>query len=126
MAIQFPCAASCSTASATAKVEADDHVDFFSVEPLAGNRGTDVGFILVVGEYHLDRLAEHCTASVRDGHSCGDHRARTAQIGVEARLVIEDADFYDVVGYLTACPGTANDRSCKGHNNAIGNRPVCP
>ena len=65
-------------------VEADDHVDFLGVEPLPGDRGPDIGFVLVVGEYHFDRLAEHGAAGVGDGHTRRDDGTRAAEIGVES------------------------------------------
>jgi hypothetical protein len=58
----------------------------------------------MIGEYNLDRLAEHRTASVLDRHACGRDRTRAAEIGIETGLIIENADPDDVVGNLrTSC-----------------------
>jgi hypothetical protein len=61
----------------------------------------------MVGEHDLDRLAEHGAASILDGHAGGNDRAWTAQIGIEAGLIIEDADPDDIVGDLRVCNGRA-------------------
>jgi hypothetical protein len=97
-------------------VEADGHVHFFSIEPVAGNGRPDIGLILVIGEYDLDRLAEHGAANVLDRHSCGDDRTWAAQVSVEAGLVVEHANSDDIIRYLTTCPSGAKGRGCKGHN----------
>ena len=81
-------------------VEADGHVDLIGIEPSARNRGADIGLVLMVGGHDLDRLAEHHPASVLDRHARGDHRAGTAEVGIEAGLIVEDADANDAVGYL--------------------------
>src|SRR5918911_2412127 len=40
-------------------VEADRHVDLFSVKPLSGNRCADIGLVLVICEHDIYRFAEH-------------------------------------------------------------------
>src|SRR6202165_5296930 len=59
-------------------VEADRHVHLLGVDPLAGNRGPDVGLVLVVGEHDLDWLAEHRAPGILDRHARSDDRAWAA------------------------------------------------
>ena len=94
-------------------VKADRHVDFFRVEPAPRNRRADVGLVLVIGNDDLDRLAEHRAANIFDRHARGDDRARAAQVGVEAGLVVEHADADDVVRDLAACARSADGRCRK-------------
>ena len=68
----------------------------------------------MVGEHDLDRLAEHGAAGILDGHARGDDRARAAQIGIEAGLVIEHANPDDIVGDLRARNGRAETHDCQG------------
>jgi hypothetical protein len=64
-------------------VEADRHVHAAGVEPLAGNVGSDIRFVLMVGEHDFHRLAEHGAAGILYRHARGRDGARTARIGVE-------------------------------------------
>ena len=81
-------------------VETDRHIDLADIEPLPGDSRADIGFILVIGEHDLDRLAEHRTAGILDRHAGGYDRTRSAQISIETGLIIEHADPDDVVGDL--------------------------
>ena len=81
-------------------VEPDHHVDLVVVEPLARDRGAHVGLALMVRDQDVDRLAEHLPADVLDRHPRSDDRAGAAEVGVDVRLIVEDADPNDVVGYL--------------------------
>src|SRR6185369_10993749 len=83
-------------------VEADRHIDLADIEPLPGKRGPDIGLVLMIGEYDLDRLAEHRTAGVLDRHPRSRDRTGAAEIGIETGLVIENADPDHVVGNLRA------------------------
>jgi hypothetical protein len=64
-------------------VKADGHVDLIGIEPLARNRGADIGLVLMVGGHDLDRLAKHRPTGILDRHARGDHRPGTAEVGVE-------------------------------------------
>jgi hypothetical protein len=59
-----------------------------------------VRLVLVVGEDDLDLEALGGGTEILDRHPRGDHRALARQIGVEARLVVEDSDLDDAVGDL--------------------------
>ncbi len=61
----------------------------------------------MIGEYDLDRLAEHRAAGILDRHPRGRDRAGAAEIGIEAGLIVENADPDDIVGDLRACAGQA-------------------
>jgi hypothetical protein len=95
-------------------VEADGHIDVFRIEPAAGDCRADVGLVLVVGDGDLDRLAEHRTAGILDRHARRNRRAGTAQVGIEARLIVEHTDFENVVGDLTARARRAAECASKG------------
>ena len=103
IAIRLRSAASCSTASATEELSKPIAISTLAdIEPLPGDCRADVGLVLVIGEHDLDRLAEHRTAGILDRHARGNDRTRTAQIGIEAGLIVEHADPDDVVGDLRA------------------------
>ena len=91
-------------------VEADGHVDVIGVEPLARDRRADIGLVLVVGDDDVDRLAEYRSAGILNRHPRGDDRAGAAEVGIEARLIVENTDANDAVGYLRV-RGAAPDRS---------------
>jgi hypothetical protein len=67
----------------------------------------------MVGEHDLDRLAKHGAAGIFDGHTRGNDRARAAEIGIEAGLVIEDANPDDIVGDLRVRSGRAETNDCQ-------------
>src|SRR6516165_8528392 len=70
------------------------------VDPLAGDRGSNVRLILVVGRNNLNALAEKVPTKILDSELRRDDRALTANISVGARLVVEDADPYDISSSL--------------------------
>ena len=69
-----------------------DRVDALGVDPPARDLRADVGLVLVVGGDDLDLEALVLGREVLDRHLRGDHRARAAQVGVEARLVVQHPD----------------------------------
>ena len=81
-------------------VEPDRHIDLADIKPFARDGRTNIGLVLMIAGYDLDRLAEHGAAEILDRHLCCDHRARTAQISVEPGLIVEHADLDDIVGNL--------------------------
>ncbi len=85
-------------------IEPDRHVDLADIKPFARDGRTDIGFVLMIARHNLDRLAEHGAAEILHGHPGRDHRARTAQIGVEPGLIVEHANLDDIVGNLRTRP----------------------
>ena len=75
-----------------------DRVDLLGVVPLARDVGGDVGLVLVVGVDDLDRRALHLAAEILDRHLGGLDRPLAAEIGIDARLVVQDADLDLAVG----------------------------
>src|SRR5262249_12412807 len=69
-----------------------DHVDAFGVIPAPRDRDGEIGFVLVVGGDELNLLTQHLTAEILDRHLGGFHRIFAAVIGIDARLVVQDAD----------------------------------
>src|SRR5436190_15732150 len=60
----------------------EDNGDALGLYPLPRDVGADVGLVLVVGEYDLDRPAQHFAAVILNCHACGVDRAHTGQIRV--------------------------------------------
>jgi hypothetical protein len=75
-----------------------DRVHLLGVVPLAGDVGGDIGLVLVVGIDDLDRHTQHLAAEILDRHLCGLDRRFAAEIGIDARLVVQDADLDLAVG----------------------------
>jgi len=69
-----------------------DGIDLLGVVPLARDVGGDVRLVLVIGADHLDRRALHFAAEILDRHLGGLERPFTAEIGIDARLVVENPD----------------------------------
>jgi hypothetical protein len=54
----------------------------------------------------LDRLAQHLAAEILHRHGRGSYSAHAGDVGVDARHVLEHADFHDAVGdFLLALRG---------------------
>ena len=89
------------------------------IEPLPGDIGTDVRLVLMVGADDFDFHAVRSGIEILDRHlGCGD-RARSADVSVEARHVIEHAELdSNVLGLRggAAQGGGRDDKSCsKSH-----------
>jgi hypothetical protein len=67
---------------------------------LAGDVGPDIRFVLVIGTYHVDRLALHLAAEILHRHLCRDQRARAGRIGIKTVHVGQNADPDHVVRNL--------------------------
>ena len=73
------------TASATLEFgHVRDRIDAFDIDPLAGNRGADIGLVLVIGRDDLHRLAKDRAADLADGHFGGQQRALAGDVGGDA------------------------------------------
>ena len=64
----------------------------------------------MIGDNEVDWFAENCAAGILDRHARGNHRTWTAQIGVKTGLVVEHADFHDVIGHLSMRARHAHNR----------------
>jgi hypothetical protein len=62
------------------------------VIPAPRDRARQIRLVLVVGGDDLDLLAEHLAAEILDRHLGGFQRIFAAVIGIDAGLVVEDAD----------------------------------
>ena len=82
------------------RAQSDDHVDAVLVVPAPRDRRADIGFVLVVGGDHLDLAAEHAAAEILDRHLHGGHARGAGDVGIGARHVVQDADFYGIAGEL--------------------------
>ena len=106
-------ATSC-TASATLDRHVDDNIDPVIVVPLAGDRAADIGLVLVVGADDLDLLAVDRAAEIGDRHLGRFDRAGAADVGVETRHVVHDANLDEVSGNLRVGRG----RQCQRGGDA--------
>jgi hypothetical protein len=88
----------------------DDEVDLVRVVPLPRDLRADVRLVLVVGEDDLDLHPLLVGAVVRDSHPGGHHRALAGEVGVEAGLVVEDADLDDAVRDLSVRGGADGEQ----------------
>ena len=80
--------------------EVGDDVHAVLGEPLPRLGGADVRLVLVIGEDQLDLLAEDRAAELLDGHPRGLRRAGAGEVGIEARLIVQNADLYRVAAHL--------------------------
>jgi hypothetical protein len=78
----------------------DDGIDLVDVEPLPGDRGAEIGLMLVVGSDDLDLLAKHGGAEFLHRELRRDHRALAADIGGDAGHIGEHTDLDDIVADL--------------------------
>jgi len=70
------------------------------INPFARDGGADVGLVLVIAGDDLDRRAEHLPTKILDRHLGGEDRTPAADVGVEARHVVEHTELDDPVGDL--------------------------
>jgi hypothetical protein len=101
-------------------VETNGHVDALTFEPASRDGDADVGLVLVIGKHDLDGLAKHGAAGILGRQSCRGHRARATEIGVQPRLVVEDADLHDVVGDLGEYWGRQDKKVCSSQREQLG------
>jgi len=94
----------------------DDGIDLVIVDPLPGDVGAEVRLVLVVAAQHIDLPALRRQAGVLDRHLDRCNRIGTADVGIEARHVVEYTDLDDlVVGEDRRRKGqTCNGKKCGG------------
>ena len=85
--------------------ELGDHVDTLGIIPAPGNRGGEIGLVLVVRSDDLDLLAEHLAAEILDRHPGGLQRIFAARVGIDARLIVQDTD-------LDLCRSGRHEKHC--------------
>ncbi len=69
-----------------------DHVDVLDIIPAPRNGTAEIRLVLVIGGDDFDLLAEHLAAEILDRHLGGLERPFAAVIGVDPRLIVQDAD----------------------------------
>jgi len=85
--------------------EIGDHVDVLSVEPVSSEIRGDVRLVCVVGGDNLDRLTQHLTTEIANGHSNRKDCSWPCDVRKKSGHVRKHADLYDIVGYLGGCIG---------------------
>jgi hypothetical protein len=73
----------------------------------------------MIRKYDLDRLAQHRAAGIFDRHPCRDDRTWTAQIGIKAGLIVENADPHDIIGDLRAGARRRETHDGQGRNQRL-------
>ena len=86
------------------------------VEPFPRRGRGNVRLVLVIRGNDFDRLAEYFSAEILDRHLGGGHRADAGDVRVDARHVLDHADFHDAVGnrglVLGLCSECAREQQC--------------
>ena len=70
------------------------------VEPFPGRGRKNIGLVLMVRGNDFDRLAQHFPAEIFHRHLGGGYGADAGDIRVDARHILEHADFDHAVGNL--------------------------
>jgi hypothetical protein len=76
------------------------------LEPLAGDRGCNVGLVLVIGGQHLNGLAKNFSAELLDGHLSRGDRAFSRDIRIDTGHILDQPDADDIVAdpdFLSHC-----------------------
>ncbi|MGY3531085.1 hypothetical protein ACVISU_003853 [Bradyrhizobium sp. USDA 4452] len=92
--------------------ELGDHVDVLDLVPAPRDRGRKVRLVLMVGGDDLDLLSQHLAAEILDRHPRRFERIFAAVIGVDARLVVQDADL-DTLGH---CRRRQHQAACRNRS----------
>ena len=105
-----------------------DAVHLFGVIPLARDVRRDVGLVLVVGGHDLDRRVHNLAAEILDRHQGGFIGILTAKVGINAGLVVQNADLDGAVRYLGhgRCGNQADRRGRQQeftHSTSLGHDP---
>jgi len=77
-----------------------NHVDLLVIDPLAGYVDADIRLVLMVAADDIDRPAFLGQAGILDRHLGRNYRLGSADVGIETRHIVEDADLRDLVGSL--------------------------
>ena len=70
----------------------EDRFNALIVEPLPGERSSNVWLVLMVGEDNLYRAPEHFAAEVVDRHARGRDASLAAEVGIRTRHVKQEAE----------------------------------
>ena len=79
-------------------------IDVLGIEPFPRGRRGNIRLVLMIRGNDFDRLAEHRAAEILHRHLRGRHRADAGDVCVDARHVLDHADFHHAVGDLFLGP----------------------
>ena len=79
----------------------DNEVDLLDIVPAPRDAGADIRLELMIADDHADRFAQHLAAEIVDRHLRGGDRSLPGRRGCRPVHVGENADFHDVVRYLS-------------------------
>ncbi len=105
--------------------DVEDRLDALFIEPLAGDVEADVDLVLMIGDHHLDRLAEHRAAEILDRHLERLHRTRPGEIGVGAGLIVHDADGERAFGEGGDGEEAEGEGDGEAHGKGLVEAPEC-
>ena len=92
----------------------DDQIDVIGVVPLPRDPCRDIGFDLMIGGNHRDRLAQHLAAEIVDRHLRGGDRSETCRRRGRSGQVGQHTDLHCVIGKLGERKSAGkDDRNCK-------------
>ena len=77
-----------------------ERINVLDVEPFSHNGGSNVRLVQMIGGDDFDRFAQHLSAEIFYRHLGSSHRAHAGDVRVDARHVLEHANFHDAVGNL--------------------------
>lgn len=69
-----------------------DDIDVLLVDPVPRDDAADIRLVLMIGRQNLDVDALRGSAEILDRHLRGHDRAYARQIGIDPRLIVQDAD----------------------------------
>ncbi len=83
--------------------------------------------VLMVGVDDLDWSVEHFAAEIFDRHLGGFNGRFTTEIGIDAGLVVQDADLHLAVGStIGEYGGAAGKQECHGRNEILSHMSLLP
>ena len=99
--------------------QVEQHVHAARIAPLSGDRGADIGLVLVIGKNHVHGeavIAEFLHRLPRRGH-----RSRSPDVTERARLIVQHADADGLAGLRPRRPG----RKGKAQSRSLLSRAGC-
>src|SRR6202022_2089271 len=101
----------------------DDRIDLVDIDPLPRHVGAQIRAVLVVAAEHVDLPALIQQTGILHGHLDRDHRIGAADVGIQARHVIQHAD----LGRLVLCQrGRCEPQSGTCDQRGTAPRECCP
>src|SRR5262249_47135584 len=88
-----------------------ERIDVLDVESFPHSGGSNIWLVQMIGGDDFDRFAQYLSAEIFYRHLGSSHRAHASDIRVDARHVLQHANFHDAVGNLFL--GERSEWQCK-------------